>query len=67
MKKYKRKINRKHKRRYKRKISGRGVFGDAFRTLGSFVKLCYKAIGGKWDKKRLCDGKTGCAKKSNAI
>ena len=47
MKKYKRKINRKHKRRYKRKISGRGVFGDAFKTLGSFVKLCYKAIGGK--------------------
>ena len=46
IKKYKRKINSKHQTRYKRKISARGVFVDAFRTLGSFVKL-YKAIGGK--------------------
>ena len=38
-KKYKRKINRKYKRKYKWKIHGRGVFGDAFRTLGSSGKL----------------------------
>ena len=66
IKKYKRKINSKHQTRYKRKISARGVFVDAFRTLGSFVKL-YKAIGGKWDKKRLCNGKSEYTKKSNAI
>ena len=47
IRKYKRRINRKHKRKYKRKIRGRAVFGDAFRTLGSFGKLYYKALGGK--------------------
>ena len=46
-KKYKRQINRKYKRKYKRKIHGRGVFGDAFRTLESFGKLRYKSLGGK--------------------
>ena len=46
-KKYKRKTNRKYKRKYKRKIHGRGVFGDACRTLGSFGKLWYKSLGGK--------------------
>ena len=65
IRKYKRRINRKHKRKYKRKIWGRGVFGDAFRTLGSFGKLYYKALGGKWDEKKLCNGKTECTKKSN--
>ena len=66
IRKYKRRINRKHKRKYKRKIWGRAVFGDAFRTLGSFGKLYYKALGGKWDeKKKLCRGKTECTKKSN--
>ena len=39
IRKYKRRINRKHKRKYKRKIRGRGVFGNAFRTLGSLGKL----------------------------
>ena len=47
IRKYKRRINRKHKRKYKRKIRGRGVFGDAFKTLGSFGKLYYKTLGGK--------------------
>ena len=46
IKKYKRKINRKYKRRYN-KNRGRGVFGDAFRKLGNFGKLYYKAVGGK--------------------
>ena len=50
IRKYKRRINRKHKRKYKRKIWGRAVFGDAFRTLGSFGKLYYKALGEKWRK-----------------
>ena len=48
----KKKITRKHKRKYKRKIRGRGVFGDAFRTLGSFDKLYYKTLGGKWDERK---------------
>ena len=65
IRKYKRRINRKHKRKYKRKIWGRGVFGDAFRTLGSFGKLYCKALGGKWDEKKLCNGKTECTKMSN--
>ena len=46
-KKYKRKINRKNKSKYKRKIHERGVFGDAFRTLRSFGKLWYKSLRGK--------------------
>ena len=41
--KYKRKLNRKYKRRCKRKIRGRGIFGDAFKTLDSFGK----SFGGK--------------------
>ena len=45
--KHKRKIKRKFNRKYKRKIRGKGIFGDAFRTLGSFSKLHYKALGGK--------------------
>ena len=65
IRKYKRRINRKHERKYKRKIRGRAVFGDAFRTLGFYGKLYYKALGGKWDKKKLCNGKTECTKKSN--
>ena len=48
----KRRTNRKHRRKYKRKIRGRGVFDDAFRTLGSFDKLYYKALGGKRDEKK---------------
>ena len=51
-KKYKRKINRKNKSKYKRKIHERGVFGDAFRTLRSFGKLWYKSLCGKWDEKK---------------
>ena len=51
-KKHKRKSNRKYKRIYKRKIHGRGVFGDAFRALGSFGKPWYKSLGGKWDEKK---------------
>ena len=47
IRKYKRRINRKHERKYKRKIRRRAVFGDAFRTLGIFGKLYYKALGGK--------------------
>ena len=39
--------NRKHSRRYKRKIRGRGLFGEAFRTLGGFGKLWYKSFGGE--------------------
>ena len=65
IRKYKRRINGKHKRKYKRKIWGRGVFGDTFRTLGSFGKLYCKALGGKWDEKKLCNGKTECTKMSN--
>ena len=61
-KKYRKK--RKYKRKYKRKIRGRGLFGDAFRTLGGFDKLWYKSFGGKWDEKKLCNGKTKCTKKS---
>ena len=44
---------RKYKRRYKRNIWGRGLFGDAFRTLGGFGKLWYKSLGGKWEKKTM--------------
>ena len=47
IRKYKRRTNRKYKKKYKRKIRGRGVFGMAFRALGSFGKLYYKARGGK--------------------
>ena len=47
IRKYKKRINRKHKRKYKRKMRGRGVFGGTFRTLDSFGKPCYKALGGK--------------------
>ena len=47
VRKYKRRTNRKYKTKYKRKIRGRGVFGDVFRALGSFGKLYYKALGGK--------------------
>ena len=50
--KHKRKIKRKFNRKYKRKIRGKGIFGDAFRTLGSFSKLHYKALGGKWDEEK---------------
>ena len=50
--KYMRKYKRKYKRRFKKKIRDRGVFGDAFRTLGNFGKLWYKPIGGKWDGKK---------------
>ena len=39
--------NRKYRKRYKRKIRRRGLFGDAFRTLGGFGKLWYKSLGGK--------------------
>ena len=67
IRKYKRRTNRKYKRKYKRKIRGRGVFGEAFRALGSFGKLYHKALGGKWDEKKLCNGKTKCAKKINFI
>ena len=48
----KRKYKRKYKRRFKKKIRDRGVFGDAFRTLGNFGKLWYKPISGKWDGKK---------------
>ena len=65
IRKYKRRTNRKNKRKYKRKIRGRGVFRNAFRTLGSFGKLYYKVLGGKRDKKKLCNGKTECTKKGN--
>ena len=65
IRKYERRINRKHKRKYKRKMRGRGVFGNAFRTLDSFGKPYYKALGGKWDEKKLCNSKTECTKKSN--
>ena len=51
IRKYKWRINRKHKRKYIRKIRGRGIFGNAFRTLGSFGKLYYKVLGEKRDKK----------------
>ena len=51
IRKYKSRINRKHKRKYKRKIRGRGVFGNTFRTVGSFGKLYFKVLGGKRDKK----------------
>ena len=47
IRKYRRRTNRKHKIKYKRKIRGRGVFGNAFKTLGSFGKLYYKALGRK--------------------
>ena len=47
IRKYRRRTNRKYKIKYKRKIRGRGVFGDAFKTLGSFGKLYYKALGRK--------------------
>ena len=50
---------------YKKKIRGKGVFGDAFRTLGSFGKLWYKSLGGKWEEKKLCNGKNKCTEKSN--
>ena len=52
VRKYKRRTNRKYKIKYKRKIRGRGVFGDVFRALSSFGKLYYKALGGRWDKKK---------------
>ena len=52
VRKYKRRTNRKYKTKYKRKIRGRGVFGDVFRALGSFGKLYYKALGGKWDEEK---------------
>ena len=47
IRKYKRKLNRKYKRRYKKKIQGRGIFGEVFKTFGSFGKLWYKLLGGK--------------------
>ena len=52
IRKYKIKLNRKYKRSYKRKIRGRGIFGDVFKTLVSFGKLWYKSLGGKWDEKK---------------
>ena len=46
IKKYKKKIIENTREDIK-KNRGRGVFGDAFRTLGNFGKLYYKAVGGK--------------------
>ena len=54
---YKRKLNRKYKRKYKRKIHERDVFGDVFRTLGSFGKLWYNLLAEKETKKKLRNGK----------
>ena len=61
-KKYKIRLNRKYRKKYKRKIRGRGFVGG-FKLLYSLGSQWCKSM--RWGEKKLCNGKTKYAKKSD--
>ena len=58
-KKIKIRVLKRRKKRYPKRIQkGKGIFSDGFNILKSLGKTYYHALGGKWEEKKLCYGKT---------